>query len=57
MPVRVVVYGKIKSLSQGKNYDGKKYQDFCLDMEKVEVTGAGPKSIAEAKTIARERVK
>jgi len=56
-PVRVVLHGKVKSISQGKNYDGKKYQDFTLEMEKVELSLSKPKTIAEAKAIARERVK
>ena len=55
--VRVIVYGKVKDIAHGRNYDGEKYQNFSLDMEKVEVQKVGPKTIAEAKTIARERVK
>jgi len=55
--VKVIIHGKTKSISQGKNYDGKNYQDFSVEMDRVEISIAGPKSIAEAKTIARERVK
>lgn len=56
-PVRVIVHGNIKSLAQGKNYDGKTFQDFSIEMDRVEVNQSSPKTIAEAKTIARERVK
>ena len=56
-PVKVIVYGKVKDIAHGRNYDGKKYQNFSLEMDKVEVQKVGPKTIAEAKTIARERVK
>lgn len=55
--VKVIIHGKVKSISQGKNYDGKNYQDFSVEMDRVEINTGGPKSIAEAKTIARDRVK
>lgn len=56
-PIKVLIHGKVKSISQGKNYDGKNYQDFSVEMDKVEISCGGPKSIAEAKIMARERVK
>jgi hypothetical protein len=55
--VKVIIHGKVKSIEQGKNYDGKNYQNFSVEMDRVEISTGGPKSIAEAKTIARERVK
>jgi len=57
MAVRVIVYGKVKDIAHGRNYEGEKYQNFSLGMEKVEIQKVGPKTIAEAKTIAREQVK
>jgi len=55
--VKVIIYGKVKSIEQGKNYDGKNYQNFSVEMDRVEISLGSPRSISEAKTVARERVK
>ena len=50
--VTVTVTGKVQSLSVSENS-----QSIMIEMKKVDLARIGPKTIAEAKTIARERVK
>lgn len=54
--VKVLIHGKVKSISQGKNYDGKNYQDFSVEMEKVEIAEIGtPKNLSEARSAAQKK--
>ena len=50
--VTATITGKVQSLSISENS-----QSLTLEMKKVDLAKTGPKTIAEAKTIARERVK
>lgn len=55
--VKVIVYGKVRDIAHGKDYEGKKYQNFSLDMDKVEVQRVEPKSIAERKPLRANELK
>ena len=53
--VTVHVKGKVKSMSQGKNYDNEPYQDFTGEIENVSIAARGPKNLSEARSAAMKK--
>ncbi len=53
--VKLIVTGRVKSISQGKNYDNKTYQDLSVEIDSVDLEIGGPKNLKEAYRVAQSK--